>query len=247
MYMKSKSTFGRSTSALKRTVIGLAIILFIAPTACSQSLSVSVLGDSYSTFDGYITPSTNETWYYQGNRGNNDVSDVTQTWWWQFINNNGLRLCVNNSWSGATIGYYGYDGNDYSARSFITRSDNLGCPDVILIFGGTNDSWAGAPIGAYKYDKLRRDDYFFYRPALAHLLEHMKKRYPNVELVFMINSELSDDVTESTKTICDHYGVHWILLHDIDKQSGHPSQKGMKAIATQLTEKFKDWKLLKDE
>ncbi len=217
-----------------------AIICLAALTASAQTKSVSILGDSYSTFDGYITPATNEMWYYQGNRGNNDVEDVTQTWWWQFIKNNGYRLCVNNSWSGATIGYYGYDGNDYSARSFITRSDNLGCPDLIFIFGGTNDSWAGAPIGEYKFENLRRDDFFSYRPALAYLLDHMQKRYPNVELVFLINSELSKDITESSQKICDHYGVKWILLHDIDKQSGHPSQKGMKAIAEQIAEKLKN-------
>ena len=98
------------------------LLCMVSLTAMAQTKSVSILGDSYSTFDGYVTPSTNEMWYYQGNRGNNDVEDVTQTWWWQFIKNNGYRLCVNNSWSGATIGYYGYDGNDYSSRSFITRS-----------------------------------------------------------------------------------------------------------------------------
>ena len=112
--------------------------------------------------------------------------------------------------------------------------------DVIVVFGGTNDSWAGAPMGEYKYENLRRDDFFSYRPALAYLLDHMQKRYPNVELVFLINSELSKDVTESTQKICDHYGVKWIQLHDIDKQSGHPSQKGMKAIAEQIAEKLRN-------
>ena len=196
--------------------------------------AVSILGDSYSTFDGYLTPSTNETWYYQGNRGNSDLNDVTQTWWWQFINDNGFKLCVNNSWSGATISYYGYDGNDYSPRSFITRSDNLGCPDIILIFGGTNDSWAGAPIGEYKYDNLRRDDFFYYRPALAYLLQHTQKRYPGVAIYFIINDGLSNEVTQSTQTICDHYGVKYIQLRDIHKQSGHPDRVGMQQIAQQL-------------
>lgn len=217
--------------------IFFAAVLFlqvVAATAQGYKPAVSILGDSYSTFDGFLTPSTNETWYYQGNRGNSDVNDVTQTWWWRFIADNGCRLCVNNSWSGATIGYYGYDGNDYSPRSFITRSDHLGCPDIILIFGGTNDSWAKAPIGAFKYDDLRRDDFFSYRPALAYLLQHTQKRYPGVDIYFIINSELSTEITESTKTICDHYGVKYILLHDINKMSGHPSQLGMKQIAEQV-------------
>ena len=99
----------------------VALLCMVSLTAMAQTKSVSILGDSYSTFDGYVTPSTNEMWYYQGNRGNNDVEDVTQTWWWQFIKNNGYRLCVNNSWSGATIGYYGYDGNDYSSVSISSK------------------------------------------------------------------------------------------------------------------------------
>ena len=41
------------------------------------------------------------------------------------------------------------------------------------------------------------------------------------------------------QVISDHYGVRWILLHDIDKQWGHPSQKGMRQIAEQLSEVIK--------
>ena len=40
-------------------------------------------------------------------------------------------------------------------------------------------------------------------------------------------------------TICRHYGVECLDLHDIDKQRGHPSQKGMKAIAKQVLKRLK--------
>jgi lysophospholipase L1-like esterase len=36
------------------------------------------------------------------------------------------------------------------------------------------------------------------------------------------------------KTVCDHYNVKYIELKDIEKQWGHPSQKGMQAIAEQV-------------
>ena len=212
----------------------LAIACLAATAAGAQTKSVSILGDSYSTFDGYITPATNEMWYYQGNRGSNDVEDVTQTWWWQFIKNNGYRLCVNNSWSGATIGYYGYDGNDYSMRSFITRSDNLGCPDLIFIFGGTNDAWANSPIGEYKYQAWTKQDLYSFRPAMAYMLHHMTLRYLNTQIIFILNSELKEEVNASVREICKHYGVKLVELHDIDKKGGHPSIAGMKAIADQL-------------
>ena len=207
--------------------------------ACAQSPSISILGDSYSTFEGYVTPSTNEMWYYEEPGNSTDVYDVTQTWWWQVADQGGYRICVNNSYSGSTIGYRGYNGNDYSDRSFLTRMDNLGNPDIILIFGATNDSWAGEEVGQYKYGGWQKGDFYTFRPAMAFLLDHMKKRYPHVKMYFLLNSELREDINESCLTICRHYGVPCITLHDIKKINGHPSVEGMKAIARQVLDVIK--------
>ena len=38
------------------------------------------------------------------------------------------------------------------------QKDELGCPDVIFIFGATNDCWAGAPLGEYKYGGWTKED-----------------------------------------------------------------------------------------
>lgn len=73
-----------------------------------------------------------------------------------------------------------------------------------------------------------------FRPAFAYMLERLKALYPEATIINVVNSELSDEVTSSQQTICDHYGVCSILLKDIDKQWGHPSIKGMKAIANQI-------------
>ncbi|MBO6217028.1 MAG: hypothetical protein J6N73_05205 [Prevotella sp.] len=211
----------------------LLIMCSIGLTANAQR--VSILGDSYSTFEDFMTPETNELWYYAKNAPEKtDVNRVQDTWWWQLIKNNGMRLCVNNSYSGATIGYQGYDGNDYSPRTFIKRMRNLGDPDIILIFGGTNDSWAGEPVGEYKYEGWQYGDFYTYRPAMAYMLDWLKNHHPNVDIYVIINNDLRADITESTKTICDHYGITYIQLKDIDKISGHPSVKGMKAIAEQV-------------
>lgn len=208
-------------------------------TAYAQKPSISILGDSYSTFEGYVTPSTNEMWYYEESGNRTDVNDVTQTWWWLVAKEGGYKLCVNNSYSGSTIGYRGYDGNDYSDRSFLSRMDQLGNPDVILVFGGTNDSWAGEPVGEYKYQNLSKADFYTFRPAMAFMLQYLTNRYPNVDIYFILNSELRDDITESCKTICRHYGVECIQLYDIHKLNGHPSIKGMRAIADQVLNKVK--------
>lgn len=123
--------------------------------------SVSILGDSYSTFEGWLTPDTNAVWYtVPPDTRHTDVKGVDQTWWHQVLKRKGWKLEVNNSYSGSTVCNTGYRDEDYTHESFVTRMTALGTPDIILIFGGTNDSWAGSPIGEFKYDGIRRADLF---------------------------------------------------------------------------------------
>ena len=226
-----------------------AAVIIAVMTVCSASVTaraqhphpakpvVSVLGDSYSTFEGYI-PLGHAVWYTaQPSPKKTDVSDVKQTWWWQLINRGGYILGQNDSYSGATISYRGYRGADYSDRSFITRLGNLRPADILLIFGATNDSWAGVEVGEYNYDaEISGPQLYTFRPAMSRLLSEAINRFPGTEIYVIINSELRDDITESIKQVCDHYSVRYILLHDIDKISNHPSRKGMDAIATQVLE-----------
>ena len=219
---------------MKKLLFVLLTALF-AGTVTAQIPSVSILGDSYSTYEDFVTPATNELWYYaQNGEGKTDVKDVSQTWWHQVIKENGWRMCLNNSYSGATISYTGYDGNDYSARSFNTRMNDLGSPDIIFVFGATNDSWAGAPIGEYKYEGITKADMYSFRPALAYMLKWMTDYYLNTKIYFLLNDDLRDEIDESVKTICARYGVPVIELEGIDKISGHPSVKGMRQIADQV-------------
>lgn len=123
---------------MKKSFYLLLLITLYSSISFAQSLkSISILGDSYSTFEGYLQPDTNSIWYYVSPRQQTDVTSVKQTWWHKFIKENNCRLCVNNSFSGATICNTGYNQADYSDRSFITRMDKLGCPDIIFIFGAT--------------------------------------------------------------------------------------------------------------
>ncbi len=209
----------------------------------AQHLSVSILGDSYSTFQGYLEPDTNAVWYWaKPDPKRTDVNSVRQTWWHKFVKENGYKLEVNNSFSGSTICFSGYrkEGSssfsDYSDRSFVTRLTALGNPDIILVFGGTNDSWAGSPIGEYKYQNYLRNDLYSFRPAVAFLLENLIDYYPNVKIYFMLNDGLKEEINESVLSVCRHYGIDCIVLHDIDKISGHPSVKGMESIANQVRE-----------
>ena len=203
--------------------------------------SVSILGDSYSTFEGYLTPDTMDIWYFEGAQDarRTDVKNVSETWWMQLIKKKNWKLEVNNSWSGSTICYTGYRDEDYSRRSFITRVPALGSPDIILIFGGTNDSWANAPIGEFKYSDWRRADLYTFRPAMACMLAKIKERYPTTDVYVISNDGLKPEITGSMEQICKHYDVPMIQLHGISKTAGHPNVQGMMQIAEQLEREIK--------
>lgn len=232
---------------MRKTFLLLAAILFLLPvslTALNPRPGVSILGDSYSTFEGHVTPDTNFVWYFKvPDPQRTDVSDVKQTWWQQLIRDKNLRLVVNNSFSGATISHRGYRGEDYSDRSFLTRAKELGSPDIILIFGGTNDSWAGVEVGEYpradgKAPDGSEPDLYTFRPALDSLLSTVADYYPGTEVYFIVNNKLRPEITESIVTLCDRHGVETIMLENIDKRANHPSVKGMTEIARQVGERL---------
>ena len=242
---------------MKKTSLTLLLICFTLCITAAEKPKISIFGDSYSTYEGCLTPDTNEIWYYKPENPKlhekNDVRTVEQTWWYQVIENLKGELEVNNAFSGATICYTGYAKGpearvpiaglekhaDYSNRSFVNRSNKLGNPDIILICGATNDSWCGAPLGEYVYGNQTTEQLYYFRPAMAKLLADLRMNYPNAKLLFILNSELKESINESVHTICKHYNVPCLDLKNIDKQQGHPSIKGMQEIAKQVTDYLK--------
>lgn len=223
------------------STLALSLVACSSPTdsVCQDPFAgktFSVLGDSYSTFVGAVTPDTNYVWYTPQELEHNctDVDSVSQIWWSIVADSLHMQLLQNNSFSGATVCNRGYNGDDYSDRSFITRQDNLPKSDYIFIFGGTNDSWAGAPVGTYDYDCFDADSLYTFRPAMALLLSRLRTAQPNAHIFVLINSQLRDEITESLMAIADHYDATYVTLYDIAKQCGHPTQKGQQAIAHQL-------------
>ena len=226
---------------MKRIHIILAMLLSFAFADChaqtEDAKTFSILGDSYSTFEGYI-PEGNACWYSTAPHGDNDVTSVEQTWWHLFAKENGYELLRNESYSGSTICNTGYDGADYSDRAFTTRMFNvtIGNPDLIVIFGGTNDSWANAPIGELKFNDRTSKDMYSCLPSCCFMLEYFTAAAKDSQIVFLINSELKEEITEGIAEACRHYGVQCLLLKDIDKIWGHPSIKGMAQISEQLSD-----------
>lgn len=195
--------------------------------------SFSILGDSYSSYDGFMNPTSNRSWYPNVN---NDVVSVTQCWWHLFANEYQSALIQNNSFTGSTISYDGYASGttDGKAESFVTRVKNIANAELLIIFGGTNDSAVPVTLGSYKYSNWSESDFESFRPSLAYLLDYLKKYKPGAKLLYVLNTGLSNDFVTSVETICNYYGVDLLKLSNIDKQDSHPSVLGMQQIKNQI-------------
>ena len=210
----------------------LAVALILVGCKSASPVRISVLGDSYSTYKGWIPE---ENWYYYPQPPEkNDVSKAEECWWYLVAQDLGGVIDSNESWSGSTVCYRGYNGVDARERSFVNRVPRMGNPDIILICGATNDSWSGASVGEYKWSDWTDDELFTFRPAMAKMLADIQTIYPKAAVYFILNSELRPEINDSVHTICEYYHVPCIDLHDIEKQNGHPSIKGMRAFADQV-------------
>ena len=203
---------------------------------------IVIFGDSYSTFEGCI-PDGYPAYYYRGGReGATDVRAVEETWWARLCKQSGAEVLLNDSWSGSTVGYTGYNGDCSTSSSFIYRLRCLkesgfflkNSVDTVCIFGGTNDSWADAPLGEMKFSDWEKKDLYFVLPALAYFAYAVKETLPNAEIVIIINTELKDEIADCFKAVAARYGLKAAVLCDIDKECGHPTVKGMAQICEQV-------------
>ncbi len=212
-----------------------------------MSKNLLIFGDSYSTFKGCI-PEGYLAYYSENGRPETDVTQVSETWWYQVVNEAKLNLVLNNSWSGSTICYTGYENKDCSqTSSFIRRLQNLidegffaeNNIDKVFVFGGTNDSWCGAPLGEIKKDNWINDDLYNVLPTIYCFFDLLKKALPNAEIYCLINTGLKEEVAYSLKDAAQIYNITPIVFDKIDKQCGHPTIQGMKDIKTAVLKALK--------
>ena len=197
-----------------------------------------IFGDSYSTFKGYV-PEGYAIYYSENERPETDVTQVSQTWWHQVVEKADLKLVLNNSWSGSTIGYTGYNNTDCSkSSSFIYRLRQLiendffakNQIDTVFVFGGTNDSWSNAPLGEIKYSDWEEKDLFSVLPAVCYFLNLLKETLPQTKIYCLINTEIKPEIASCMKDACEKCHITPITFNSIDKKCGHPTIQGMKNI-----------------
>lgn len=204
-----------------------------------RNCNVTILGDSYSTFQGYI-PGGRECYYPSPERVA-DVLAVEDTWWHQLLNWRDMKLLYNDSWSGSTVCKDVRDGQPpesafvYRMQETLTASGiNDEKPDVIFIFGATNDSWLEKKIGTVQYQDWTDEDLHQVLPAYCHLLEYVTGQNPQATVVCILNTGLKPQIAQGMQEACSHYGTVSVVLTEISKQNGHPSRLGMQQIAQQV-------------
>lgn len=206
--------------------------------------TVTILGDSYSTFAGGV-PEGN--YLYYPNSAIPDVATMEDTWWRLLIQRRNLRLLVNDSSSGTTISAR-VRPNHTLADAFISRMKrclsragvNGETPNLILIFGATNDSWIDNPIGQLQFENWSDEDLKAVLPAYCHLLDYVTAQNPQAQVVGVINCDLKPEIQQGIAAACQHYGALPVQLHDLSKINGHPDRLGMQQICDQIDEALKD-------
>ena len=167
------------------------------------------------------------------------VTGVSQTWWNRLCDEAGLNLVRNDSWSGSTICYTGYDNFDCSrSSSFVYRLKKLiedgffaeNKIDKVFLFGGTNDSWAGSPLGEEMYGDWEEADLYSVRPAICRFIALLRETLPEADLYCLINTDLKPEITSCMENACEKYGATCVTFDYIDKVDGHPTIQGMNDI-----------------
>ena len=198
---------------------------------------ISILGDSISTFAGYIPEADGFNLEHLSRYPDADrIPDVTaveQTWWMQVITELGAKLGINDSWRGATVSgaapvTTGTTGEN-AAMSNLTRIQNLGAngtPDVILFYGGTNDLAHVSKVGSFDPDEapvavdLTTKKWDNLADAYVHTLLRLRHYYPDAEIIAMLPTYTksyysADKLAQANAVlaqICDHYGVTYVDL-----------------------------------
>lgn len=185
--------------------------------------SISILGDSLSTFEGYI-PSKNISYYPNDT---NDVFSVNDTWWMRLISKTNARLEINNSWSGSKV-----SGNDIS--SYLNRVDNVGNPKYLIIHGGTNDSWNDVPVGSLHFSAdISALNINEFADSYDLLVRRAISLCPNTNIILVIPHTVSDSYAAIINEIAKYYNLFGCVdlrQYNFNTVNGHYQVEGMKTV-----------------
>lgn len=164
-----------------------------------KNCRISLIGDSISTFKGYI-PSNYQTYYPQGK-----IDSVSKTYWYIVCKTLGASI-QNLSYSGSTVTTLNYkDFNFYKRALLVDKSASL-----IIVALGVNDIGMEDNLGDFDYNKdISEYDESIFTEAYIKGLRTLISNHPTADICLIRMSRANEMIgrAQAIKTIAEHYGV----------------------------------------
>lgn len=199
--------------------LGIALIERGGKLSALEDKTISIQGDSISTFAGTIT-NGNATYYSASHKF---VNSIDATWWGLLINECRMRLIRNDAWSGSRISGTGDNAMCSVARcSSIKHIDSTvdtyqyGAPEIIVVMAGTNDVSGNVEMGTADGAVTT------YMGAFKTMLANLKSQCRNAKIVVfqLYRGNVLDyansggkhqyEYQEAMANLCRRYGVYYI-------------------------------------
>lgn len=199
--------------------LGIALIERGSKLSSLEDKTISIQGDSISTFAGTITDG-NATYYSASHKF---VNSIDATWWGLLINECRMRLIRNDAWSGSRI-----SGTGDNAMCSVARCSNIkhinstvdtyqyGAPEIIVVMAGTNDVSGNVEMGTADGAVTT------YMGAFKTMLANLKSQCINAKIVVfqLYRGNVLDyansggkhqyEYQEAMANLCRRYGVYYI-------------------------------------
>lgn len=199
--------------------LGIALIERGSKLSSLEDKTISIQGDSISTFAGTITDG-NATYYSASHKF---VNSIDATWWGLLINECRMRLIRNDAWSGSRI-----SGTGDNAMCSVARCSNIkhinstvdtyqyGAPEIIVVMAGTNDVSGNVEMGTADGAVTT------YMGAFKTMLANLKSQCRNAKIVVfqLYRGNVLDyansggkhqyEYQEAMANLCRRYGVYYI-------------------------------------
>lgn len=199
--------------------LGIALIERGGKLSALEDKTISIQGDSISTFAGTITDG-NAAYYSASHKF---VNSIDATWWGLLINECRMRLIRNDAWSGSRISGTGDNAMCSVARcSSIKHVDSTvdtyqyGAPEIIVVMAGTNDVSGNVEMGTADGAVTT------YMGAFKTMLANLKSQCRNAKIVVfqLYRGNVLDyansggkhqyEYQEAMANLCRRYGVYYI-------------------------------------
>lgn len=199
--------------------LGIALIERGSKLSSLEDKTISIQGDSISTFAGTITDG-NATYYSTSHKF---VNSIDATWWGLLINECRMRLIRNDAWSGSRISGTGDNAMCSVARCSKIKHINstvdtyqYGAPEIIVVMAGTNDVSGNVEMGTANGAVTT------YMGAFKTMLANLKSQCRNAKIVVfqLYRGNVLDyansggkhqyEYQEAMADLCRRYGVYYI-------------------------------------